>query len=290
MVKISLSSEIKLIDSHAHAQFAAYDADRGEVMRRALENGVGIINVGTLFSTSLAAVRLAEKYKHGVWATVGFHPGHAGESSHHDPWELAEESGDIFDYRRFLELAKSPKVVAVGECGLDYYRIKNYESRIKEKQEKVFVEQIELALEIGKPLTIHCRPSAGSEDAYDDAFRILNSYFLIHNSSLRGVMHFFVGSPDTAKKFLDFGFYISFAGPITFASEYEDVVRSVPIDRILVETDAPYASPAPYRGKRNEPLYVCEVAKKIAALKGILYDKVVWATTENAVKLFGLEA
>ncbi len=278
-----------LIDSHAHVQFPAYDGDRDAVVRRAIDAGIGIINVGTTRGTSEDAVRLAKEYQRGVWATVGMHPSHAAGNAHHDPWELREEQDEYFDISKYRELAQHSKVVAVGECGLDYYRIKNDELRVKKEQEKIFVQHVDLALEVAKPLVVHCRPSAGGEDAYDDIHHILNSYFLIRNSRLRGVIHFFVGGKDTARKFLDLGFYISFAGPVTFAKEYEEAVKYVPLDRILVETDSPYASPAPYRGKRNEPLYVREVAKKIADLKGILYDEVAHAATLNAVKIFKLE-
>lgn len=278
---------MKLIDSHAHVQFPAYDEDREAVIRRALGESVGMINVGTQYKTSEDAVKLAGEHD-GIWATVGFHPSHADENAHHDPWEIREKDSGGFDRKKFFTLAKNSKVVAVGECGLDYFRIRNNESGIKEQQANIFQAQVELAIELGKPLALHCRPSKGTEDAYDDMFEILNSYSQIHNSALRGVVHFFVGSPDTAKKFLDLGFYIAFAGPITFAKEYEEVVCFVPLGRILVETDAPYASPAPYRGKRNEPLYVGEVAKKIAEVKKLALEEVADATVENTKKLFGI--
>ncbi len=316
-----------LIDSHTHVQFPAYDQDRETVIGRALDAGVGMINIGTTYSTSEGAVRLAERYESGIWATVGMHPSHAAGDEYHDPWELRDHSRELFDISKFRNVVSHPKVVAVGECGLDYFRIKNPalasagggsasggkasavvpsfargcgghskpladksagkdESGIKEEQRKVFADQIELALEVGKPLAIHCRPSNGTQDAYDDAYRILNSCFSLHNSTAGGVMHFFVGNTDTARKFLDLGFYISFAGPITFAKEYEEVVRYVPLDRIMVETDAPYAAPVPYRGKRNEPLYVREVASKIGGVKNLDFEEVTEATVGNTKKLF----
>lgn len=277
-----------LIDSHAHVQFPAYDEDREAVIQRALDEGVSVINVGTQYSTSADALELAEKYKSGVWATAGFHPGHADRNSHRDPWELREQNQEKFDAAKLRELAWNTSIVAVGECGLDYFRIKTQESRIKGEQQEIFKEQIELATTLGKPLVVHCRPSAGTQDAYDDALNILDSCFSIHSSRLSGVMHFFVGNKDTARKFLDLGFYISFAGPITFAREYEEVVGYVPLNRILAETDSPYAAPAPYRGKRNEPLYVIEVAKKIAQIKAIAYDEVTEKLTRNTAVLFSL--
>lgn len=278
-----------LIDSHAHVQFPAYDEDREAVIRRALDEGVGVINVGTQYSTSADALKLAEKYENGVWATVGFHPGHAGENSHHDPWESREQNQESFDIEKLRELARKTKAVAVGECGLDYFRLKSEDLGFKDKQKEVFEKQIELAIELEKPLALHCRPTKGTQDAYDDLYDILKPYIANRKSGLRGVVHFFAGSKETAKKLLDLGFYISFAGPITFAAEYEEVVGYVPLNKTLAETDSPYVAPAPYRGKRNEPVYVAEVAKKIAQIKAIAYDEVARRLTKNTADLFGLE-
>jgi TatD DNase family protein len=185
-------------------------------------------------------------------------------------------------------------VVAIGECGLDYFHIVDQKSNtknqnhkakiidIKNKQKEVFKKHIELALELDKPLMIHCR------DAYPDVLEILNSYFLIHNSKLRGDIHFFAGNWETAQKFLDLGFYLSFTGVITFTHDYDEVIKKMPLGRLMIETDAPYVAPAPYRGKRNEPLFVAEVAKKIAALRGLIYDEVAVATVANARNLFDI--
>lgn len=291
-----------LIDSHAHVQFPAYDADREAVMRRALDVGIGVINIGTQYSTSEDAIRLAEQYPDGVWATVGFHPSHvypvrdktpeasaapmarisngADLNSHHDPWELREKSEEVFDYQKFIELARHPKVVAVGECGLDYYRIKNHESGIMERQREVFRQQIELAHEVRKPLVVHCRK------AFADLIRVLSS--LTSNFSPPGVVHFFSGSWADAEKLLSLGFYLSFGGVITFSRDYDEVIKMVPLERLLLETDAPYVAPIPYRGKRNEPAYITEVAKKIAELRGISFEETAMKTTGNAQRLFSL--
>ncbi|MEK9148137.1 MAG: TatD family hydrolase, partial [Patescibacteria group bacterium] len=177
--------------------------------------------------------------------------------------------------------AGRPKVVAIGECGLDYNRIRNQELGIRERQKEVFVQQIELAKELKKPLVIHCRK------AFDDLIQILDSLFLIPDSPA-GVVHFFSGSWDDAKSLLDLGFYLSFGGVITFARDYDQVVKHVPLERLLIETDAPYVAPLPYRGKRNEPLYISEVAKKIVELKAITFEEVADTTTANAVRLFQL--
>jgi TatD DNase family protein len=269
-------SQVKLIDVHAHLNFAAFDEDRDLVIKRTLAEGVWCVNVGTQAATARQAIEIARKYE-GMFAAVGWHPIHVGNTVHD-----AEEGGGAgeFNYDEMRELASDPKVVAIGECGLDYFRIKNNELGVKEKQKEVFKRHIELALELDKPLIIHCR------EAYDDVYEILNSYFLIHDSKLRGDLHFFAGDWQTAKKFLDLGFYLSFTGVITFARDYDEVAQKMPINRLMVETDAPYVAPAPYRGKRNEPLFVSEVVKKIAELRGLTYDDVATATINNARELF----
>jgi len=198
-------------------------------------------------------------------------------------------------YDTYHELAKDAKVVAIGECGLDYYRIMNHESRITEElktqQKETFRKQIALAREVKKPLMIHCR------NAYEDLLTILREE---KADEIGGDIHFFAGEWDIAKQFLDLGFYLSFTGVITFpprrprlageagANQYDEVVKKAPLDRIMIETDAPYVTPVPYRGKRNEPLYVEEVARRIAEIKGITLDEAARATAENAIRLFRL--
>lgn len=263
---------MKLFDSHCHLHFPQFDDDREEIINWLKESGIKVVNVGTDLEDSKKAIELAKKYPDQMWASIGLHPNDAPNTD--------------FDYESYKTLAQSNGVVAIGECGLDYFRIKNNELGIKEKQKDIFKKQIELAKELGKPLILHCRPSAGSQDAYEDVLHILNSYFIIHNSNLTGVSHFFAGSKETAKKFLDLGFYIGFAGPITFAPEYQELVEFVPLDKILIETDAPFAAPAPHRGKRNEPAYVEFVARKIAEWKNTSFDKVAAQTHNNAMILF----
>ncbi|MEK7108669.1 MAG: TatD family hydrolase [Patescibacteria group bacterium] len=284
--------QISLIDSHCHVQFSAYDQDREAAVEHALEAGIGMVNIGTQFQTSADAVALAARYPDGVWATVGFHPGHVSRDTYHDPWELRVKQHEVFDVEKFRKLASHPKVVAVGECGLDYYRIKNPESRqrrgspkaagIMERQREVFRQHIELANEVKKPLVIHCR------NAFRDLIQILDSCFKIHDSRLAGVVHFFSGSWEDAQKLLDLGFFLGFGGVITFARDYDELVKNVPLDRLLVETDAPYVSPTPHRGRRNEPAYVVETVKKVAELRDISPEEVAVRTTENARALFGI--
>jgi len=253
------------VDTHAHLNLKDYKNDADEVIKRALENGVWMINAGVSFETSKKAVELAEKFS-GVYAAVGFHP---------------NDSKEEFDYSVLKELAANPKVVAIGETGLDYHRIENNELRIKEKQKEIFKKQIELALELEKPLIIHCR------EAHNDLLEILNSKFSILNSQ-PGVLHSFSGGLEEAGKYREMGFKIAFNGIITFSRDYDEVILRTPLEDILIETDCPFLTPVPYRGKRNEPLYVIEVAKKIAEIKELSLEKIAGQTTENAKELFGI--
>lgn len=286
---------MKYFDIHAHPNFAAFEGDREEVIKRALEAGVFMNVVGTQKDTSRAAVELAETHE-GVYATVGLHPIHTGKSFH-DKEEIGEggqeftSRGEEFNYEFYKRLASHPKVVAIGECGLDYYRSMDHESWTMEyeKQEEAFRKQIELAIEVKKPLMLHLR-NGTNRSAYKDAFSILNSYFLIHNSWPRGNLHFFAGTIEEAKPFLDAGFTFSFTGVITFARSYDEIIRYLPLERILSETDAPYVAPAPFRGKRNEPFYVIEVVKKIAEIRGEDVEKVREQLVRNAVSFFRLDS
>lgn len=276
--------DLKAVDIHSHLNFAAFKNDRSGALERALREGVGVVNIGVERKSSKRAVDIANGAKDGVWATVGLHPIHTAESFH-DKDELGEEGeaftsrGENFDFDYYKDLAKNPKVVAIGECGLDYYR--NPE---KEKQKKVFIQQIELALELDKPLMLHIR------NAYDDALLILKSYFIFHKSKLRGNAHFFAGSIAQAKNFLEMGFSLSFTGVVTFTHDYDELIRHVPLHMIMAETDAPYVTPVPHRGKRNEPLYVLEVIKKIAEIKNEPYEKVRATLLENAKRVFELQS
>ena len=280
----------RYIDIHSHLNFAAFDTDREEVIKRALDAKVAMINVGTQKDTSKKAVELAEKYENGVYAIVGVHPIHTSKSFH-DVQELGDggkeftSRGEAFDISYYKTLAQNPKVVGIGECGLDCYR-ESQDSGFK-IQERVFRQQIELATEVGKPLMLHLRNGSG-RSAYNDAFRILESCFLNRESSAGGNLHFFAGSIEEAKPFLDAGFSFSFTGVITFTHDYNEVIRYLPLDAILSETDSPYVAPVPYRGKRNEPLYVKEVVKAIARIRGEDEEKVRVQILKNAEQLFGI--
>ena len=267
-----------IFDAHTHIHFPAYDQDRDEVIRRAQAAGVKMITVGTNLQTSKEAIAIAEKYPEDIWATVGIHPTEIRNSS--------------FESRNFRTLAERSKVVAIGECGLDYFRISNDEFRIKEEQKKVFLEQVEIAKDLKKPLMIHCRPSKGADDAYEDLLKALSPQDLM---VLRRqiVMHFFVSSLSIAKKLLEADCYFTFGGVITFVRDYDEVIKYLPLENILLETDAPYVTPEPHRsqvglgrGKRNEPAYVVEVAKKIAEIKNVSLEEVIKQTTGNSKTIF----
>lgn len=250
---------MKYIDIHAHLNFADYDHDRAEVIKRTLEAGIGVINIGTDAKTSKEVVKLAEENEE-MWATVAMHPHSAAED---------------FDDSYFKTLAQHSKVVAIGECGLDYFQVESEE--IKERQKELFKQHIKLAKEVGKPLMLHIR------DSYDDVLMILKQ-----EGAGRAHAHFFVGSQEVAQKFLDRGDTLSFTGVITFTDAYDEVIKNVPLDKLMAETDAPYVAPVPYRGKRNEPLYVKEVYKKIAELRGLSEEEVRAALLINARRVFDL--
>lgn len=274
----------RFIDAHTHLQFAAFDKDREEVIARTLGGGVWAVNVGTQRDTSFGTLKIAEAHD-GMFATVGLHPIHT-HSSWHDPDELGGEKGlksrgEEFSYEYYRELALHEKVVAIGECGLDYYRIDGGESEVR-LQKQAFIAQIELAAEVGKPLMLHCR------DAYDDLIDIL----LSHKDKLLkenpGIVHFFTGTKEHVEKLLNLGFSFSFGGVITFGENYDSIIQALPLDSILLETDAPYVAPAKYRGKRNEPLYAIEAAKKISILKSITLEEALFSTTAAAFKVLKL--
>ena len=267
----------KYIDIHSHVNFKAFDEDREAVIQRALDNDTWVINVGTQIDTSKKAVEIAHQYKEGVYAIIGLHPIHTG-ASFHDVKELGEggkeftSRGEVFDKNIYRALLEDPKTVAIGECGLDYYRT---EPESIEKQKQNFIAQIELANEVGKPLMLHIR------NAYKDAIEILKAH-----AKVKGDVHFFAGKWEDAKEFLDFGFTLSFTGVITFTHDYDEVIRNTPLDMIMTETDSPYVTPVPYRGKRNEPVYVSEVVKRIAEIKNLPEDEVARAIIQNAKRVF----
>lgn len=269
-------------DAHTHIHFPAYDADRGAVLERAKNAGVKMITVGTQTSTSESAIEFAKNNPGVVWATVGFHPGHLSENWHYDENEQAEAFPEYFDIEKLKELASAKEVVAIGECGLDYYRLEQDDDISKERQKKAFMEQIYMAKDVNKPLMIHCR------NAFGDLIDILeaNRDVLLEYP---GVIHFFSGDLEEAQSLLNMGFAFTFGGVITFARDYDEVIKMLPPEAILSETDAPYVAPAPYRGKRNEPAYVVETVKKLAELKDVSVEDMAGQIVKNAEKIFSIK-
>jgi TatD DNase family protein len=252
-----------LIDSHCHLDSDQFDADREQVIQRALDAGVGhmvAIGTGNGPPDLEAGIRLAGKYE-AFYATVGVHP--------HDASKAVPET-----FEHLADLSRHPKVVAIGEMGLDYH----YDFSPRDVQRRVFIEQMRIAAEARKPIVIHTR------EAWEDTISVIRSNW---DPSLGGVMHCFSGGPKEAQEALELGFYLGFGGVVTFpkALDLQEAARQAPLDRILVETDAPYLAPVPKRGKRNEPAFVVETAKKLAALRGVTEREIADATTANFHRL-----
>ncbi len=280
-----------LIDTHAHVQFPAYP-DPNAVLQRTFDAGVGVINIGTQLDTSKWAVELAKKYESKAYAVVGLHPTHTYDNGFEDAAETYERRIETeFDVNAYKKLAQDSKVVGIGECGLDYYRLPENldQAYIKDQQKKAFLAQIDLALELDKALVIHCRPSKDTNDAYEDCIQIITAVKSI-SPRLRFEVHSFTGDVDIAKQIIQLGGYIGFNGITTFdkTGRSERVVKQVPVENILLETDAPYLAPVPFRGKQNEPAYVVHIAKKIAEWKGLTFEEVAKISSKNAQVLFSL--
>ncbi len=288
--------DLRYIDAHGHLQFDDFDADREAVLARMQEEKAGGLVVGVDLESSQMAVALAEKHER-LWTSVGLHPNDAEEG---------------FDAGAYRALAQSPKVVAIGECGLDYYRAQQASEKaafsdatqakgassayfrpeevndeVKARQTEAFKQQVALAAELDLPLIIHARPSKGTMDAYHDLADILEEARAAH-PNLKGDMHFFVGGVPEAERFIALGFTLSFTAVVTFARDYDAVIRAAPLASILAETDAPYVAPASRRGQRNDPLAVIEVAAKIAEIRNEDPETVRRALLENARRLFRL--
>ena len=276
------------IDIHGHVNFAAYDSDREAVIERAERSNVAMITVGTQLDTSRKAVELARVHP-GMYAAIGLHPIHT-TASHHDAQELGEDAkaftsrGEQIDIEAYRQLANDPKTVAIGESGLDYYHL---DEQSLSKQQSAFSAMIGLAEEVDKPLMLHIRNGDGSysgKSAYKDAFDMLKDHHKI-----RGNLHFFAGNIEEAKMFLDLGYTFSFTGVVTFAKNYVEIVKYLPLDRIMSETDCPYVAPSPHRGQRNEPVYVVEVVKALAHIREQSEEVVAAQIMKNARELFSLD-
>ncbi len=272
-----------IIDTHAHINFKAFKDTSDEIIKKTLAEDIWIVNVGTKYETSEAAVLLAEKYAEGVYATIGLHPMFAAAEFvklRTDPDEgeflLKEQE---FDKEKYRALAKSKKVVAIGEIGLDYYYRPKTTAKLEEfkaKQKRIFQEQLDLAKELDLPVMLHCRM------AHDDVIEILQG-----QTFKGGVVHCFTGTLEQAQKYIALGFYIGING-IIFKFNIDEVIKTISLDNIVVETDAPYLTPAPEEGKKNEPIFIKHTIQKIAELKGVSFEEAVHTTTQNAKKLFNI--
>ncbi len=254
-----------IIDSHAHLDDTRFNRDRDKLIKELKENGIELaINIGSDLKTSIASAALADKHEN-IYAAVGIHP--------HSAKEVDQSTIEIL--RSF---AARDKVVAIGEIGLDFH----YDNSPRDIQKKWFKEQIKLAKEVNLPIVVHSRESDQE---------VLDIIKEAQDGTLRGVLHCFSGSVELAKEFIKLGFYISLAGPVTFknARVPKEVAKAVPLDKLLVETDSPYLTPEPYRGKRNEPIYTKYVAGTIADLRGISYEELAKATNRNTRDLFGIK-
>lgn len=262
---------MKYFDAHCHVQFPHYDEDRAELLAAMEQEGVGGLVVGVDEKSSESALETVRS-SGSLWASVGLHPNSADEFVSIEPYWL---------------LAKDPRVVAIGECGLDNYRPEDPDAA-KAKQREVFEAHVALAGETGKPLMIHSRPSKGTSDAYDDLIDILASAKREYGDAFRGNIHFFVGGIEEARKFIELDFTLSFTAVLTFTRDYDEVVRFAPLTHILSETDSPYVAPAPNRGRRNDPRAVIKVVEAIAGIRNEDPEKVRGDILRNAQKLFKL--
>ena len=273
-----------LIDTHAHLNFDAFKDDADEVIRRSLDEGVWMINVGSHYTASKKAVEIAEKYEEGVYASIGLHPINLDTGLVKMKIDNTEGSRfeREFDYDKYKELAKSKKVVAIGEIGLDYYwRPKTTAKKelFKQKQKDLLLKELELAEELDLPVIFHCRM------AHPDLIEILKN----EASKIKkgGVVHCFTGNQQEAKEYMKMGFYLGFNG-IIFKFDLKEVIKKTPLERILVETDCPYLSPPQFKKERNEPIAVKYVAEEIAKIKNINLEDITKETTQNAKKLFNI--
>jgi TatD DNase family protein len=265
---------MKYFDIHSHLNLTQFKLDYKDVIADLEEKEVGTITVGVDEKSSDRAVELAE-LSENLFAAVGLHP--------------TETDREVFNpdfYEKFMD---NPRVVCVGECGLDYFRTNSSDADNKARQEAQFRAQIEFALKHDKPIMLHIRPSQSSYDAYEDTLKILEEYKVEAGDKLRGDAHFFAGNLEIAKRFVDLGFYISFTGVITFTHDYDEVVKGITLDRMMSETDAPYVAPVPYRGQRAEPWHVISVVEKLAELREMPVEDMQKQLLENTKRLFGID-
>ena len=281
-----------MFDTHAHLNFKAFDKDREKVIRKCLQENIWMINVGTNFFSSKKAVEIANKYEKGVYASVGLHPINIKinekfkiknaklqfKVQNYNKEDILEEK---FDYEEYKKLAQDKKVVAIGEIGLDYYRKPKTKRRLEEfknKQKEIFLKQIELAQELNLPVIFHCRM------AHKEMIEILKQKIVNNKQKIKGVVHCFTGTYQQAEEYLKMGFFLGFNG-IIFKLNLDDIIKKIPLDKILIETDCPYLAPPGYK-ERNDPMSLPLIAKKIAQVKSLDFREVLQRTKNNAYTLF----
>jgi len=280
-----------IIDTHAHINFKTFDNDADEVIRRSLSRDVWIIIVGTDYKNSRRGLELANKYEKGVYASIGLHPVHLEEGliENQEQGYSFNSQAEIFNYDIYEKLAKFEKVVAIGETGLDYYHLNldGNVAAVKRKQQEILFKHLELGRELNLPLIIHCR------QAHDDMLALIKD-FRKKNKAVRsasgawGVMHCFSGDEDLAWQYFSLGLLISFNGMITFSKRWDDLIRKMPLEKLLVETDCPFLTPEPYRQMRNEPILVKQVISRIAEIRNLTPARVAEITANNARGFFSI--
>lgn len=291
---------MRLFDSHTHVHFPAFAEDVDRIMAHARETGLGMLTVGTLAPTNAAAVAFAEQHDQ-VWAAVGIHPSHVHPLAYHDTHELADgaphagivRADGSIDVSDVVQYVRHPKVVAIGEFGLDYYRLPEdagEAAKVCADQQRAAAAQLALCTEFDKPAVIHCRDGVGelASRAHADMQELITREIARGGLARRGIIHCFTGTLADAQNYLALGFVISFSGIVTFGKGLAEVARQLPVDAVLVETDAPYLAPVPYRGKRNEPAYVEETVKFLAHLRGISFEDMAAHTVANARRVLGV--
>jgi TatD DNase family protein len=280
-----------LIDTHSHLNFNAYKDDVDEVIKNCLDNNVWLINVGSQYTTSRRAVRIAEKYQQGVYAAIGLHPAHLETKIIKTKDDVQgievkyETKEEEYDCEKYRELAQSPKVVAIGEIGLDYWYLPKNEIKqklFKEKQKETFLKQLNLARELNLPVIFHCRKAHRDLQEVSD---VSNFQFSNFKFQIKGVVHCFTGNWEDAQKYLKMGLYLGFNGLI-FKMNLDKIIKKIPLEKILIETDCPYLSPPAYRKERNDPLSLKYIAQKIAKIKQTTVKEVAIATFQNGKNLF----
>jgi TatD DNase family protein len=278
-----------LIDTHAHVNFNAFKNTADDVIQRSLAEQTWMVVVGADYKTSRRALNYANKYEKGVYAAVGLHPIHLfSTEARGEDYDFVTR-GEEFNYDAYEKLAKFEKVVAIGEIGLDYHDFDGSRDigEIKSKQKAALISQLKLARALDLPVIIHCR------EAHDDMLAILNNFkkeFRQHIPQNRpwGAMHCFSGDEDLAWKYFSLGLIVSFTGLITFSRQWDNLLRKIPTDKFMIETDCPFMTPEPWRGRQNEPNYVKYVAGRIAAIKNLSPERVAEITTENARRFFNI--